>query len=90
MRVDGPERFRTKCFVGTTLGERNVTDQLLDGQHKLTAIQSSLNELYSSRTVTASIKIEIEAECLEGFDEVTQRTIKENCNTLKFDLSEFE
>jgi len=27
---------------------------------------------------------------LEGFDEATQRTIKENSNTLKFDLSEFE
>ncbi|MCB5271188.1 MAG: hypothetical protein LHW56_05015 [Candidatus Cloacimonetes bacterium] len=32
----------------------------------------------------------IEADCLKGFDGVTQRTSKENCNTLKFDLSEFK
>jgi hypothetical protein len=30
------------------------------------------------------------ADYLEGFDEAPQRTIKENCNTLKFDMSEFE
>jgi predicted AAA+ superfamily ATPase len=55
-----------------------------------TIVEEIVLHLINSPTVTASIKIEIEADCLEGFDEATQRTIKENCNTLKFDLSEFE
>lgn len=37
-----------------------------------------------------STKKLIKADCLEGFDGDTQRTSKENCNTLKFDLSEFK
>jgi len=55
-----------------------------------TIVEEIVLHLIKSPTVNASIKIEIEADCLEGFDEATQRTIKENCNTLKFDLSEFE
>jgi hypothetical protein len=55
-----------------------------------TIVEEIVLHLINNPTVTASIKIEIEADCLEGFDEATQRTIKENCNTLKFDLSEFE
>jgi hypothetical protein len=55
-----------------------------------TIVDEIVLHLINSPTVNASIKIEIEADCLEGFDEATQRTIKENCNTLKFDLSEFE
>jgi predicted AAA+ superfamily ATPase len=37
-----------------------------------------------------SIKIDIEAKSTGGFDESTQRTIRENCRTLKFDVAEFE
>ena len=55
-----------------------------------TIVEEIVLHLINNPTVTASIKIEIEADCHEGFDEATQRTIKENCNTLKFDLSEFE
>ena len=55
-----------------------------------TIVDEIVLHLINSPTVNANIKIEIEADCLEGFDEATQRTIKENCNTLKFDLSEFE
>lgn len=40
--------------------------------------------------VKINISVEIEAESLEGFDESLQRTIKENCNTLKFKNSDFE
>lgn len=55
-----------------------------------TIIDEIVMHLIKKPTVSASIKIEIMADSLEGFDEATQRTIKENSNTLKFDLSEFE
>jgi hypothetical protein len=55
-----------------------------------TIIDEIVMHLIKKPTVSASIQIEIKADNLEGFDEATQRTIKENSNTLKFDLSEFE
>jgi predicted AAA+ superfamily ATPase len=55
-----------------------------------TIIDEIVMHLIQKPAVSASIQIEIKADNLEGFDEATQRTIKENSNTLKFDLSEFE
>jgi hypothetical protein len=40
--------------------------------------------------VDVTISVEIEARKKDGFDESLQRTIKENCNVLKFSSSEFE
>ncbi|MDR4520081.1 MAG: hypothetical protein R3E36_05705 [Nitrosomonas sp.] len=40
--------------------------------------------------VDVTISVEIEARSRDGFDEGLQRTIKENCNTLKFSNAEFE
>jgi hypothetical protein len=40
--------------------------------------------------VDVTISIEIEARKKDGFDESLQRTIKENCNVLRFSSSEFE
>ena len=40
--------------------------------------------------VDVTISVEIEARKNDGFDEALQRTIKENCNVLKFISSEFE
>ncbi|WP_240480980.1 ATP-binding protein [Ectothiorhodospira sp. BSL-9] len=40
--------------------------------------------------VEVKISVEIEATSPDGFDEALQRTIKENCNVLKFSSSEFE
>ncbi|MFE8070151.1 DUF499 domain-containing protein [Marinobacteraceae bacterium S3BR75-40.1] len=40
--------------------------------------------------VDVTISVEIEAKKKAGFDESLQRTIKENCNVLKFASSEFE
>lgn len=40
--------------------------------------------------VDVTISVEIEARKKDGFDESLQRTIKENCNVLKFKSSEFE
>ena len=40
--------------------------------------------------VEVSISVEIQAKSKDGFDEALQRTIKENCNVLRFSSSEFE
>ena len=37
-----------------------------------------------------TISIEIQAEDTGGFDESTQRAVRENCNVLKFSSAEFE
>lgn len=48
-------------------------------------------EQFTLRTgVEVKISVEIEATSADGFDESLQRTIKENCNVLKFSSSEFE
>jgi len=40
--------------------------------------------------VDVKISVEIQAQSKDGFDDALQRIIKENCNVLKFDSSEFE
>lgn len=40
--------------------------------------------------VDVTISVEIEAKKMDGFDQSLQRTIKENCNVLKFTTSEFD
>jgi predicted AAA+ superfamily ATPase len=40
--------------------------------------------------VNVTISVEIEAKSKDGFDEAMQRTIQENCNSLRFSNSEFE
>ena len=40
--------------------------------------------------IEVTITVEIEAKKKDGFDESLQRTIKENCNVLKFNNAEFE
>lgn len=40
--------------------------------------------------VDVTISVEIEARTKDGFSESLQRTIKENCNVLKFNTAEFE
>lgn len=40
--------------------------------------------------VEVSISVEIKATSREGFDEGLQRSVKENCNVLRFNSSEFE
>ena len=54
-------------------------------------IMDEVVEQFTSRLgVEVTISVEIQAHSKEGFDESLQRIIKENCNVLKFDNSEFE
>ena len=55
LKVDGPEQFKSKYLAGTPQGGRNVTEQLLDGQQRLTAMWKSLYNLYDTRTFLVSI-----------------------------------
>lgn len=40
--------------------------------------------------VNVKISVEIEANSRDGFDESMQRTVKENCNVLRFNSAQFE
>ena len=40
--------------------------------------------------VNVRISVEIEANSRDGFNQAMQRTVKENCNVLKFSSAEFE
>jgi len=54
-------------------------------------ITDEVLEHFTARTgVEVTVSVEIRAETEEGFDESIQRTIKENCNVLKFRNTEFE
>lgn len=54
-------------------------------------IYDEIVEQFTSRLgVDVEISIEIQARSKTGFDESLQRTIKENCNVLKFSGAEFE
>lgn len=55
-------------------------------------IMNEVVDQFSSKLgVDVEISVEIRAKTTgSGFDEGLQRTIKENCNSLKFDASEFE
>ena len=54
-------------------------------------IMDEVVQHFSSKLgVAVQINIEIQANNKDGFDQNLQRTIKENCNVLKFKSTEFE
>ncbi len=55
-----------------------------------TIVDEVVLQFTSKLGVNVSISVEIEAKSAEGFDEGLQRTIKENCNVLRFSNAEFE
>jgi hypothetical protein len=55
-----------------------------------TIVDEVVQQFTSKLGVEVSISVEIRAESREGFDEALQRTIKENCNVLRFGNTEFE
>jgi len=55
LRVDSIEQFRSKFLAGTPKIGRNVTEHLLDGQLRLTAMWKSLSNLYENRPFLLSI-----------------------------------
>ncbi|HQU63613.1 MAG TPA: hypothetical protein PKY85_10745 [Nitrosomonas sp.] len=72
-------------FYGTV--SLNPVKAKLDFATIMDEVVQQFSEKYG---VDVTISIEIEARSRDGFDEGLQRTIKENCNTLKFSNAEFE
>lgn len=74
-----------KHFYGTT-----DLDPLTAKMHFATLIDEVVEQFTLRTGVEVKISVEIEAASKDGFDESLQRTIKENCNVLRFRSSEFE
>ncbi len=55
-----------------------------------TIVDEVVQQFTAKLGVDVSISVEIQAHSKDGFDEALQRTIKENCNVLRFSSSEFE
>lgn len=55
-----------------------------------TIVDEVVQQFTSRLGVDVSISVETQANSKEGFDEALQRTIKENCNVLRFSNAEFE
>ena len=55
-----------------------------------TIVDEVVQQFTSRLGVDVSISVEIQAKSRDGFDEALQRTIKENCNVLRFSNAEFE
>lgn len=53
-------------------------------------VDEVVQKFASQHNVKLSIRVEISAENLAGFDEKIQRDVKENCSVLKFKIAEFE
>lgn len=55
-----------------------------------TIIDEVVQQFTAKLGVNVKISVEIEATSRDGFDESMQRTVKENCNVLRFNSAEFE
>lgn len=55
-----------------------------------TIVDEVVQQFTAKLGVEVTISVEIQAKSRDGFDESLQRSIKENCNFLKFGSSEFE
>ncbi|MFP4049933.1 MAG: hypothetical protein ACLFT8_08280, partial [Desulfovermiculus sp.] len=52
--------------------------------------QEIVSQLTAKPGAQVKIRLDIEAEMPEGFDENTQRAVRENCGTLNFSSAEFD
>ncbi|HIJ85291.1 MAG TPA: ATP-binding protein, partial [Magnetococcales bacterium] len=55
-----------------------------------TIVDEIIEQFTSRLGVDVTISVEIQASKTDGFDETVQRTVKENCNVLRFVSAEFE
>jgi len=82
---DGPSGSVKKQFYGT------IDLDPLTAKMQFSQIINEVVEQFTTKTgVNLKISVEIEASSRAGFDESTQRAVKENCNVLKFGNYEFE
>jgi hypothetical protein len=81
----GTAKPAVRQFFGTVeldanLAKKNFADIVDDVVLNFTA----------NHGVNVRVKVDIEAETASGFDDALQRTVRENCNVLKFRNAEFE
>jgi len=74
-----------KQFYGTT-----SLDAVSAKMDFATIMDEVVQQFTAKLGVDVSISVEIQAKSSKGFDEAMQRTIKENCNVLRFSNAEFE
>jgi len=55
-----------------------------------TIVDEVVQQFTADAGVEVTISVEIQAKSKSGFSETVQRTVKENCNVLKFGNAEFE
>ena len=72
-------------FYGTT-----ALDPVKAKMDFATIVDEVVQQFTAQLGVEVTISVEIEAKKKDGFDESLQRTIKENCNVLRFSASEFD
>ena len=53
-------------------------------------VDEVIQQFTTKPNATVTISVELQAEDADGFDENTRRTVRENCNVLKFGQAEFE
>ena len=80
-----PQTPQVKQFYGTV-----DLDPVKAKMDFATIVDEVVQQFTSKHDVEVSISIEVQAASPKGFDEGLQRTIKENCNVLKFKNAEFE
>jgi len=82
---NGRPRDRKNQFYGT------VTLDPIKAKLDFATIMDEVVQQFTSKLgVEVRISVEIQAQGKDGFDDALQRAIKENCNVLSFDSSEFE
>ena len=76
----GKTRFYGTAAVSPLLGKKQFAD-----------IVDEIVQQFTSKVGTSvTITVEIQAQSPAGFDEATQRTVKENCHSLHFSSFDFE
>jgi hypothetical protein len=80
-----PQFKPKKRFYGTVSLDSHT------GRMAYDEIQKEIVNLLNSRPgVTVRLKLDIEADSMEGFDENIQRAVRENCGTLNFSQADFD
>lgn len=81
----GPTASVKKQFYGTI-----ALDPVKAKMDFATIMDEVVQQFTAKLGVDVTISVEIEAKTRDGFDEALQRTVKENCNVLRFSNAEFE
>ncbi|MCF8029882.1 MAG: DUF499 domain-containing protein [Desulfohalobiaceae bacterium] len=82
---DQPQATAKKRFYGTVELDPHTGRMDFDTIHK-----EIVSQLTARPGANVKLRLDIEAEIPEGFDEHTQRAVRENCGTLNFSSAEFD